>query len=93
MTQDELKELYIKVRDGMGIFTDAQDDQIFPAFTSTVQYALLGGVPEKALMSSFCVGVLAKGTHDMWLTDTYSPIFDRMIGQLASGWSDEHAEA
>lgn len=85
MTQDELSELYIKVRSGMGIFTDAQDDQIQPAFLSAVQYTLNAGVPESDVSSPFCVGVLARGTKDLWLEEDFSSIFQKMIGQMSTG--------
>lgn len=93
MKQNELDELYVKVREGMGIYTGAQDDQIRPAFMGAVLYAIQGGVPESALSSPFCLGVLAKGTNDMWLYREFSSIFNQMVGQLASAWSDTHVEA
>lgn len=60
------EELLIKVKKGLGITGDYQDDTLKIYIDEAKQYMLSAGVPKSVVDSSASVGTIIRGVSDLW---------------------------
>lgn len=75
------QELYKKVRESIGITSDAQDKQLFPHFKTCFHYLINAGISRDKLLNKneTLVGLLARGTNDFWMEGKFSDVFYELI--------------
>ena len=62
----DTQELLIKVKKGLGITGDYQDETISLYIEEAKAYMLDAGVPEKVIDSPVSVGTIIRGVSDLW---------------------------
>lgn len=63
MTEAEMLE---KVKRGLGIFTDFQDEVIMIYMTDVMEFMKSAGVKEETILSVASVGCILQGVNDLW---------------------------
>lgn len=78
-----------KVKQALGITTDAQDDTISLYINDVKAFMLDAGVPESVLESDAAVGCITRGVNDLWTygagTAKLSEYFKQRVIQLSAG--------
>lgn len=92
MTKDEL---FIEVKQAMGIMTNYQDKQIKPYFNTVIGVMKNAGISDETIESNDgSIGVIACGVTDLWSygagNTKLSSAFEFMVSQLAL--SEGHTE-
>lgn len=79
-------ELLMKVKKGLGITGDYQDDILTMYIDEAKQYMLSAGVPQSVIDSPMSVGTIIRGVSDLWDygsgTTNLSPYFKERCIQL-----------
>lgn len=81
-------ELLQEVKNGMGIYHNAQDDTLNTLIDTVKIFMQNGGVPETVVNSAAAVGCITRGVIDIWNlgsgTGDFSPLFKLMLNQLST---------
>ena len=85
------QELLIKVKHGLGITGDFQDDTLLVYIDEVKSYMKSAGVPNDVIESNKVIGVITKGVNDLWdysNSTGLSPYFKERVNQLRTGEQD-----
>lgn len=72
-----------KVKEGLNITGDYQNNTIQLHIDEVKEYLLDSGVKPTVVASSASIGVIIRGVSDLWNGDTLSPYFKERAIQLA----------
>lgn len=85
-------ELLIKVKKGLGITGDYQDDTLLIYINEVEDFMRGAGVSDAIINSNSSVGVITRGVSDLWDYGSgstgLSPYFKERIVQLRAGEKD-----
>ena len=85
-------ELLMKVKKGLGITGDYQDDTLLIYFNEVEDFMRGAGVSDAIINSNSSVGVIIRGVSDLWDYGSgstgLSPYFKERIVQLRAGEED-----
>lgn len=81
-------EILQEVKNGLGIYHNAQDETFLTLINTVKVFMTKGGVPESVANSAAAVGCITRGVIDVWNlgsgTGDFSPLFKLMLNQLAT---------
>lgn len=81
-------ELLTKVKNGLGIYTDFQDDTLKIYIDEACEFMRDAGVAESVITSAASVGCILQGVNDLWNYSSggtkFSDYFKMRVIQLAS---------
>lgn len=79
-------ELLKKIKNGLGIYTNFQDETLKEYISEVQEYMRGAGVSEEVLNSSASVGAIRQGVNDLWNYTAggvkFSPYFHQRVLQL-----------
>lgn len=90
----DMEELLIKVKKGLGITGDYQDETLKIYIDETKQYMLSAGVHKSIVDSPISIGTIIRGVSDLWDYGSgstgLSPYFKERCIQLREKDGDEN---
>ena len=92
MIDERNEELLIKVKNGLGITGDYQDDTLSIYIDEVKDFMLEAGVSNAIINSNKSIGVITRGVSDLWDYGSgstgLSPYFKERVVQLRAGEED-----
>ena len=92
MIDERNEELLIKVKNGLGITGDSQDDKVSIYIDDVKDFMLEAGVSNATINSNKSIGVITRGVSDLWDYGSgstgLSPYFKERVVQLRAGEKD-----
>lgn len=92
MIDERNEELLIKVKNGLGITGDYQDDTLSIYIDEVKDFMHGAGVSDATINSNKSIGVITRGVSDLWDYGSgstgLSPYFKERIVQLRAGEKD-----
>lgn len=82
-------EILTKIKTGLGITTDYQDDLLQVYISDVIAFMTDAGVPAATATSAAAVGCILRGVADLWYYSSgdakFSEYFKQRVTQLATG--------
>nr|DAP51619.1 MAG TPA: tail connector protein [Caudoviricetes sp.] len=92
MIDERNEELLIKVKNGLGITGDYQDDTLSIYIDEVKDFMFEAGVSNATINSNKSIGVITRGVSDLWDYGSgstgLSPYFKERVVQLRAGEKD-----
>lgn len=92
MIDERNEELLIKVKNGLGITGDYQDDTLSIYIDEVKDFMVEAGVSNATINSNKSIGVITRGVSDLWDYGSgstgLSPYFKERVVQLRAGEKD-----
>ena len=89
MIDERNEELLIKVKNGLGITGEYQDDSLSIYIDEVKDFMLEAGISQTTINSNKSIGVITRGVSDLWDYGSgstgLSPYFKERVVQLRSG--------